>query len=68
MDYLHGHFNMKQVASTSQISSAASSLCPPAPARLAHSLFLEDGAVGEGDLESAIQIWDDERHFFHAPG
>ena len=40
---------------------------PPARARLAHSLFLEDGAIGEGDLESAIQIWDDERHFFHAP-
>ena len=31
------------------------------------SLFLEDGAVREGDLECAIQVRDDEGNLPHAP-
>ena len=32
-----------------------------------HSLFLEDGAVGECDLEGAVRVRDDEGDLPHAP-
>ena len=35
--------------------------------REATLLFLEDGAVGEGDLKGPVRVGDDEGHLPHAP-
>ena len=43
-------------------------LLSPLNLSLTHSLFLEDGAVGECDLEGTVRVRDDEGDLPHGSG
>ena len=63
---IFANFNMKQDGPNhSQARGFPRS--PALTQPFTHSLFLEDGAVGECDLEGAVRVRDDEGDLPHAP-